>query len=97
MSLTERQKKQLRRLGHERKALVIIGSKGLTDTVLAEIDRALHDHELVKVRVNAEDRAARDRLIETICSSSAAQAVQQVGHIALLYRARPEKPRIVLA
>ena len=96
MSLPERHRRKLRKLGHERKPVVIVGGQGLRDSVLAEIDGALAHHELIKVRVNAGDRETRDAMITTICTTSGAQLVQRVGHVALLYRANPEQPRIRL-
>lgn len=96
MALNERQKKQLRQLGHARKPVVIVGAQGLRDSVLAEIDRALTDHELIKVRVNAGDRTARDAMVGTLCNASGAHLVQRIGHVVLLYRQHPEQPRIVL-
>ena len=96
MSLPERHRRKLRRLGHERKPVVIVGGQGLHDALLAEVDGALAHHELIKVRVNAGDREERDAMIASICSHSGAELVQRVGHVALLYRRHPEKPRIKL-
>src|SRR5262245_17475035 len=56
MPLSDRQKKHLRRLGHELHPIVLIGQRGLTDSVIAEFDRALADHELVKLRARVGDR-----------------------------------------
>ena len=96
MSLPERHRRKLRQLGHARKPVVIVGGQGLRESVLAEIDGALAHHELIKVRVNAGDREARDAMIGTICETTGAELVQRVGHVALLYRRHPEKPRIQL-
>jgi len=96
MSLPERHRRKLRQLGHARKPVVIVGGQGLRESVLAEIDGALAHHELIKVRVNAGDREARDAMINTICETTGAELVQRVGHVALLYRRHPEKPRIQL-
>ena len=94
MSLTEAEKRQLRRLAHDLHPLVQTGARGLTESVLSEIDRTLHDHELVKVRVLAESRPDRKAMIERICTHCDAQLVQRVGHVAVLFRRNPEKPRI---
>jgi RNA-binding protein len=96
MSLTASQLKTLRRLGHDRKAVVIVGAGGASDPVLAEIDQALTRHELLKVRVRAGKRADREALVARICERTGADLVQRVGHVALLYRAHPEMPRIRL-
>jgi RNA-binding protein len=63
MALTEKQKKHLRRLGHALHPIVLIGQRGLTESVAAEFERALHDHELVKVRARVGDREARDTVL----------------------------------
>ena len=95
MSLTEPQKRHLRKLAHNLKPLVIIGSNGLTEGVVNEIDQTVAHHELVKVRVNAMDREERDAMIAAICEALECALVQRIGHIAVLYRAA-EKPAIRL-
>ena len=94
--LKEKQKKTLRGLAHSRKPVVLMGNAGLTDGVLAALDEALLIHELVKVKVAAEDRQERDRIIQTILERSNAELVQRVGHIATLFRRNPENPVITL-
>jgi len=94
VSLTERHKRQLRRLGHERKPVVMVGAQGLRDAVLAEVDSALEHHELIKVRVAVGDRDARDQAIAAILAATGAELIQRIGHVALLYRHNPERSRI---
>jgi len=96
MQLTDRQKRHLRALGHKLKPVVLIGERGLTDSVLEEIDRSITHHELLKVRVNVGDRALRDRLIAEICERLGAELIQRIGHMALLFRRNQRKPRISL-
>jgi RNA-binding protein len=96
MSLNSTQRKTLRRLGHDRKAIVMLGASGLSTGVIGELDRALADHELVKVRVRAEERTGRDALIGELCARTGAELVQRIGHVALLYRRHPEHPVIEL-
>ncbi|MDX1595128.1 MAG: ribosome assembly RNA-binding protein YhbY [Gammaproteobacteria bacterium] len=96
MALSERHRRRLRQLGHALKPVVIVGGQGLHDALLAEVDAALEHHELIKVRVNAGDRAERDAMIATLCSACAAERIQRVGHVALLYRPHPERPRVRL-
>jgi len=97
MKLTEPQKRHLRGLGHALKPVVIIGSAGLTDNVMAEIEQALAHHELIKVRVNAADREARAAMIEVIYTRTGGVPVQTVGHILLLFRRNPKKARVALS
>jgi putative YhbY family RNA-binding protein len=67
----------------------MIGEAGLTPTVVREVDAALRAHELIKVRVLGDDRAARKDLVAAICSETGAQPVQQIGKILVVYRERP--------
>jgi RNA-binding protein len=90
------QKRHLKALAHARKAVLIVGANGLTQAVLDAIDEALKHHELIKVKVNAEDREARAALIEHICTALGSELVQRVGHIATLFRRNPEAPRLQL-
>lgn len=94
--LTETQKKHLRRLGHDRKPIVLAGRAGLGVTLVAELDRALTDHELVKVRARAADRGERDALLGELARATHSELVQRIGHVALFYRASTEKPGIIL-
>jgi RNA-binding protein len=95
MSLTETQKRHLRKLAHNLKPLVIIGGNGLSEGVVNEIDQTVAHHELIKVRVNAMDREERDAMITAICETLKCTLVQRIGHIAVLYRPA-EKPAIRL-
>jgi RNA-binding protein len=97
MPLNEKQKKHLRRLGHALEPVLLTGGAGMIPGLLAELDSTLTHHELVKVKVRAEDREARDAMIEDMCSASGAELVQRIGHVALLWRPNPERRRVPLA
>ncbi|MCP1726991.1 RNA-binding protein [Natronospira proteinivora] len=94
--LNEAQKKHLKRLAHHRKPIVQTGANGLSDAVLAEVERALHDHELIKVRLVAGDRTERSAMIGEVCERTRSALVQRIGHVAVLFRANPDKPVIEL-
>src|SRR3569832_4671 len=94
--LTEKQKRHLRSLGHRLKPVVIIGAHGYTEAVRAELDTSLQRHELMKVRVSVGERETRDLIISQLCADTGAALVQRIGHIALIYRANRDKPRITL-
>lgn len=96
MPLTERQKKHLRGLAHGLDPVILTGGSGVTPGLLAELDATLDHHELVKVRVRAGDRVAREAMIATLCEASGAELVQRVGHVALLWRPNPERRRVPL-
>jgi len=83
--------KRLRRIGHHLKAILIFGDKGLTDTFVDELNARLEDHELIKVKVNAETRDDRAEIVSALCEKSGAELIQRIGNIALLYRAA-QKP-----
>lgn len=86
MPLSIAEKKRFRRIGHELKPVVLTGGQGVTDSVLVEIDRALEDHELIKVRVNSEDREERAQAMQAIANHAQAEVVQTIGKIVLLFR-----------
>jgi RNA-binding protein len=96
MELSEKQKKHLRRLGHALHPIVTLGQAGLTDAVVREMNVALDDHELVKVRARSEDRNARAALLDQLAARTGSQLVQRIGNVGLLYRADKKLPRIVL-
>ncbi len=90
MSLTATQKKQFRSLGHSLNPVVTVAGNGLTKGVQLEVDRALEDHELIKVKFNVGDREVKKVLINQLCDQVRAEVVQQIGNIALIYRAAEE-------
>lgn len=94
--LTDAQRKYLRRLGHDRNPVVLIGNNGLGPNLVAEMDRALTDHELVKVRARVGDRDLRDALLAELATATKSELVQRIGHVALYYRRHPEQPEILL-
>jgi RNA-binding protein len=96
MSLSNSQRRYLRGLGHHLKPVVMLGGKGLTDAVVKEIDRALLDHELIKVRITAEDRDSKKALIGELQTRCGAELVQAIGHIVCLYRRHPKQPQLAL-
>ena len=95
MPLNEKQKRHLRGLLHDRKPIVMIGGAGLTENVMQEIDNALAHHELVKIKIAADDRPSRSAMIEKIAEQTKSELVQSIGHTASFYR-QAEKPKIVL-
>jgi len=91
MSLTENQKRHLKKLGHSLKPVVTVGQAGFTERVASELEIALDHHELLKVKVNVGDRDERDRIIEKILLRSRADTVQRIGNVAVIYRHNPKK------
>lgn len=94
MSLSNNQKRHLRGLAHPLKPVVMLGQKGLTETVMEEVRIALDSHELIKVRVSTGDREERQKIIERICNTTESELVQAIGNIAILFRRNHDKPRV---
>ena len=80
----------LRARAHGLNPVVMISEKGLSETVLAEIDRSLKVHELIKIRVFGDDRETRTTLLATVCQELRAVAVQHIGKVLVIYRQNEE-------
>ena len=89
--LTSSERKALKAKAHKLEPVVHIGAKGLTEEVIAEIDRALRAHELIKVRAGTMERDARGEALVSICEKTGADAVQQVGKVFVLFRKRADE------
>ncbi len=96
IALSNAQKRYLRGLAHALKPVLLVGAKGVTPAVLAELGEVLEQHELVKVKVAAEDREARDAAIEALVTGVDAALVGRIGHVAILYRRRLDTPLVIL-
>lgn len=83
-------RRALRARAQRLKPVVLIGQHGVSEAVRLEIDRALVDHELIKIRFRGVARVARSDEVERVCTVLAAELVQLIGGTAVLYRARPE-------
>ncbi|EKD71272.1 MAG: hypothetical protein ACD_46C00222G0005 [uncultured bacterium] len=90
MSLTPKQKQHLKALAHRLKPVILIGNNGLTEAVNKEIDRALSDHELIKIRIAGEDRDLRRAMYTEICAYHRAELIQSIGNIGVIYRKNKE-------
>ena len=95
MQLNPRQKKFLRARAHPLNVVVTIGAKGLTDPVREEVDLALSKHELIKLKLPAEDKQEKRAMLASLAAGLNAAEVQLIGRVGVLYRAA-EKPVIVL-
>lgn len=94
--LSNAQKRYLRGLAHDLKAIIQVGAKGVTPALVAELGLALEQHELIKVKVAAEDREARDEMIVEMVGQTGAELVNRIGHTAVLYRRSQDKPLVIL-
>lgn len=91
MKFTTKYKQELKGKAHKLRPIVMVGNNGLSETVNMEIDRALNDHELIKMRINADDRELRRELFAEICQTHHAELIQQIGKIGVIYRKNEEK------
>jgi RNA-binding protein len=96
MEMSERQRKYLRGLGHALKPVLLIGSAGATPGVIAEAKRALHDHELIKVKFRGVERETRDVGLAELAAATESVLVHRIGHTALYYKRRNDQPGIVI-
>ena len=96
IALTNAQIRFLRGQAHDLRAMLQVGGKGISETLVAEVDGALEHHELIKVKVAADDRDARDAMIADLVARTDAVLVQRIGHVAVLYRPSKDKRHIVL-
>lgn len=95
-TLTANQKKFLRGIAHGLNPVIIIGSQGVTDSLMAELNKSLEHHELLKVKMAAGERGDRKAIIDYVISHSKAKLVQTVGKMFVIYRARAKNPELVL-
>lgn len=92
MKLTTKQKQELKAKAHTMKPFLSIGQLGLTDAVKKEADQALYDHELIKLRINTDDRTVRKAFFSELCKALEAEEIQLIGHIGTIYR-KSDKPK----
>lgn len=83
--LSSAERRELRRIGHALDVVVQVGDGGLSDGLLAEVRRALDDHELIKVRLPATDREDRKALTDALCEATGASLVQAIGRVVLIH------------
>ncbi len=93
MPLSPENKKLFRNIGHNLKPTVTVAGNGLSEGVVNELNRALADHELIKVKLAITDREIRKQLVSDLCKKTRAEIVQEIGKVALIFRAS-DKPNL---
>lgn len=91
MSLSPEQRREYRAIAHTLKPVIIVGDKGLSEGLQEELERALNDHELIKIKVASQDRDTRQEAVTALCAASGAELVQSIGKVAVILR-RAKKP-----
>lgn len=95
MTLTGKQKNYLRGIAHNLNPVVMIGGKGLTEAVMNEIEIALDQHELIKIKMPTNSKTEKVALLARITGQSSSEPVQLIGRVGVIYRAGDE-PKITL-
>jgi len=90
MTLTTKQRKEIKAKAHHLKPVIRVGLKGLSENLLEETSRALDIHELIKVHIAQDDRDTRTRCMQELASRSGAELVGQIGKMCILYRQRAD-------
>ena len=94
--LTGKQRRHLRALAHPLRPVVQVGKDGLDDGVIAAVDQALTDHELVKVKIGEAADLDRHAAADELAARTHSEVAQVLGNVAVLYRPDPEDPKIEL-
>lgn len=94
--LTGKQRRHLRALGHDLKVVVQVGKGGIDGGLVAAVDQALVDHELIKIKVGESAGVDRHEAADAIASKTRSEVAQVLGNVVLLYRANPDDPQIEL-
>ena len=91
VELTAKDRARLKARAHALEPNVTVGNAGATKAVIAEVERALAKHELIKVKIQGDDREQRKQLGEEIGQATDAAVVHRVGKVVILWRPKPEK------
>ncbi|MDR1463093.1 MAG: YhbY family RNA-binding protein [Azoarcus sp.] len=91
IELTPPERRALRARAHALQPVVTIAGKGLTASVIAELERSLQAHELIKVRIQGAERTQREALLAELCDALDAAPVQHIGNILIVWRPRREE------
>ncbi len=95
-ALNNAQKRYLKGLAHTLKPVILVGGKGISDGLVNETIAALDIHELIKVKIAAEDRDTRNQWLNELIEQTDAQLVTRIGNVGVLYRRHPKNALITL-
>ncbi len=94
--LTGKQRSYLKSLAHHKKPVAQVGKAGITEAFIAEMDRILESHELIKLNVLESNDLSADDAADALCEALGAEFVQSIGNKISIYRPRKKDPEIVL-
>lgn len=86
MSISDTKMRELKSLSQQLKPVILLGANGLTENVHLEIERALYDHELIKIKLNSKEKTEKAALATAICDYHQATLVTQIGHVITIYK-----------
>ncbi len=88
------QKKYLRGLAHKLNPSAFIGHKGITQSLIDEIDQALKASELIKIKfVDFKEKDQKKALTVEIAKTTQSQVAGTIGHVSVLFRQNPDKEK----
>ena len=90
--INSKQRSKLRALAHHLKPVVIIGKAGIIEGAVSSIDKALDDHELIKVKLS-DDKKVKAQFIIIIENDLSAFIVGNVGHAFIIFRRQNDKDK----
>ena len=94
-TLNTQMKKSLRGVAHHLDPVIAVSERGITHGIVEETERALSDHELIKVKVFSADRSSRVEVASALAEATSSTVLQQIGKVAVLYRRNPKaNPRL---
>ena len=96
MALSPSQRRYLRSLAHDLHPVILLGAKGATEAVVKELGLALDHHELVKVKLSGGDKDERREQLAVLVDGTGAEAVQEIGHVVVLFRRNADDPKLAL-
>ena len=91
MTMPPEQKRKLKSQAHHLNPVVTVGSNGLAESVLAEVEAALLAHELIKIKIHSQDRDERKKIGEEILTKTNSTLIQSIGHVIAIYRKNQDK------
>lgn len=84
-------KNKLKATAHHLSPVIIVGAQGISNALIEETNHALEAHELIKVKINAENKLHRQNMADMLCQALRAHFIQLIGHIAVIYRKKRKK------
>ena len=93
--LSPKNRQHLKQIAHAQKPVIHVGKKGFSSALSIEVEAALLTHELIKIKFLESASSEQDKLIDQLCNATESELVECKGHIATLYKAHPEKPRLL--